>query len=135
GCALLDCARTLEGTSMRFVHLILLLAATTAAVFAARTAAAEAPHGVWLIDGEAAVEIFDCNGLNCGRILWLQVPRDPAGQLKRDKRNPDPALRQRELCGLTVMRNLRTAGPNQWDNGFLYDPDSGQTYNVKAELS
>jgi uncharacterized protein (DUF2147 family) len=62
-------------------------------------------------------------------------PRDPEGQLKRDKRNPDPALRQRELCGLTVIRDLRSSGPNHWDDGWFYYPDSGKTYNMKMELT
>jgi hypothetical protein len=33
------------------------------------TASANGPEGVWLIEGEAAVQIFDCRGLLCGRIL------------------------------------------------------------------
>lgn len=113
-----------------------MLAATAmAGIASARPAAAEAPQGVWLIDGEAAVEIFNCSGLICGRLLWLQAPLDPGGQLKRDKKNPDPALRERELCGLTVIWDLRSAGPNQWNDGWLYYPKSGQTYSVKAELT
>jgi uncharacterized protein (DUF2147 family) len=32
---------------------------------------AATPEGVWLIDGKAAVQIFDCRGLLCGlTILW-----------------------------------------------------------------
>ena len=64
---------------------------------------AEIPEDVWLIDGKVAVQIYDCDGLLCGRILWLQTPRDPQGVLDRDKNNPNPALRQRGLCGLTVL--------------------------------
>jgi uncharacterized protein (DUF2147 family) len=114
---------------------LFLAVVTTAAVGGVRVASAEGPEGVWLVDGEAAVEIFNCNGLICGRLSWLQVPQDPDGQVKRDGKNPDPALRQRELCGLTVMWDLRPTGPNQWDGGWIYYPKSGQTYNVKAELT
>lgn len=98
-------------------------------------ASAEAPQGVWLIDGEAAVQIFDCNDLLCGRLLWLQTPHDPQGQLKRDNKNPDRALQQRELCGVTLIWNLRSTGANHWDGGRFYYPDSGKTYNVKMELT
>lgn len=101
----------------------------------AHMASAEVPQGVWLIDGEAAVQIFDCNGLLCGRLRWLQTADDPQGQLKRDKRNPDPALRQRELCGLTLIWGLRPTGPNHWDNGSFYYPDSGKTYSLRMELT
>ncbi|HZX82446.1 MAG TPA: DUF2147 domain-containing protein [Reyranella sp.] len=120
---------------MKLKSLVLLLASAMAGIVHAHTASAEAPEGVWLINGEAAVQIFECNSLLCGRILWLHAPRDAQGQLKRDRRNPDPALRQRELCGLTVIRDLRSSGPNQWNGGWFYYPDSGKTYNIKVELT
>ena len=120
---------------MKLKSLVLLLASTMAGIVHAHTASAEAPEGLWLANGEAAVQIFECNSLLCGRIRWLQAPRDPEGQLKRDKRNPDPALRQRELCGLTVIRDLRSSGPDRWDDGWFYYPDSGKTYNMKLELT
>jgi uncharacterized protein (DUF2147 family) len=120
---------------MKLRRLALLLILAMAGIANAHIASAEVPEGVWLIKGEAAVQIFDCNGLLCGRILWLQAPHDSQGQLKRDKRNPDPALRQRALCGLTVIRDLRSTGPNHWDDGWFYYPDSGRTYNVKMELT
>jgi uncharacterized protein (DUF2147 family) len=100
-----------------------------------RTSASPAvPEGVWLIDGKAAVQIFNCDGLLCGRILWLQTPRDPQGQLNRDRNNPDPALRQRRLCGMTILWGLRSSAPNRWDGGWFYNPEDGKTYNVTAEL-
>jgi hypothetical protein len=65
----------------------------------------------------------------------LQTPYDPHGQPKRDKRNPDPALRQRELCGLTLIWGLHSTGLNHWDDGWAYYPDSGKTYNIKMDLT
>jgi hypothetical protein len=48
------------------------------AVFVPRSvASAGIPEGVWLIDHEVAVQIFDCSNLLCGRVLWLLIPRDP----------------------------------------------------------
>ena len=36
--------------------------------------------GAWLIDGTgAAVQIFDCSGQLCGRIVWLRMARDSVG--------------------------------------------------------
>ena len=82
-----------------------------------------------------AVQIFDCGGVLCGRIVWLQRPRDAAGHLVRDKKNPDPALQQRPLCGQTVLWGLQPAGPDRWKDGWLYNPDDGNTYRVNAQLS
>lgn len=98
------------------------------------SALAAVPEGVWLIDEKAAVQIFECDGLLCGRILWLRTPRDLQGRLNRDRHNPDPALRQRQLCGLTILWRLRAIGPGRWDGGWFYNPDDGKTYNVAAEL-
>lgn len=97
-------------------------------------ARAAIPESVWLIDGKVAVQIFDCNGLLCGRILWLQTPRDPQGVLDRDKNNPNPSLRQRGLCGLTLLWNLHPDGSDRWKDGWFYNPDDGKTYKVTAEL-
>ncbi len=42
------------------------------------TAWAAALQGVWLIDGKAAVQMFDCEGLLCGRILLVaECARSP----------------------------------------------------------
>lgn len=98
-------------------------------------ASAAVPEGVWLIDARAAVQIFDCNSLLCGRILWLQVPRDPQGQLNRDKNNPDPAQRQRQLCGLTILWDLHPTSSDHWGDGWFYNPDDGKTYRVSVQLA
>lgn len=90
---------------------------------------------VWLMDGKVAVQIFDCSGFLCGRILWLETPRDPQGILDRDKHNPDPALRERGLCGLAVLWNLQPDGTDRWKDGWFYNPDDGRTYKVTAELT
>ena len=91
--------------------------------------------GAWFIDGTgAAVQIFDCSGLLCGRIIWLRTARDIAGRPASDNKNPDPAFRQRLLCGLTILQGLQPAGLDQWNSGSLYNPDDGGTYRVSAEL-
>jgi uncharacterized protein (DUF2147 family) len=100
-----------------------------------RTAASVGtPQGVWIIDNEVAVQIFDCSNLLCGRIAWLSNPRDTQGRLVLDKKNPDPALRQRPLCGLTIFWGLRPAGPDRWTDGWFYNPDDGETYDTSGEL-
>jgi len=97
-------------------------------------AAVAVPQGVWLLEQKAAVQIYDCDGLMCGRILWLAVPRDPQGELDLDKYNPDLGLRQRKLCGLTIISSLEPDGANRWKNGSFYNPDDGKTYRVTAQL-
>ena len=97
-------------------------------------ASAAVPDGTWLFANRVAVQIFECSGLLCGRIVWLLRPDSPAGQPDLDLLNPDPTLRQRRLCGLTIIWGLQPDGPGQWSNGWLYDPKDGATYNVTAQL-
>ena len=92
------------------------------------------PPGVWLFDKKVALEVYACRDLLCGRILWLKVPRDSAGDLVRNRKNPDPSLRDRELCGLTIVAGLKALGSNRWGGGRFYNPDDGKTYNAAAEL-
>jgi len=102
-------------------------------VISNRPAASEVPDGTWLLAQRVAVEVFECSGLVCGRIVWLSRPRAPDGRPDVDHLNPDPALRQRPLCGLTILWGLQADGPGHWSNGSLYDPQDGNTYDVTAE--
>jgi hypothetical protein len=86
-------------------------------IFAALPASASVPGGTWMFANRVALQIFDCNGLLCGRIVWLLRPDNPAGQPDLDNLNPDPALRQRHLCGLTIVWGMGTNGQDHWANG------------------
>jgi uncharacterized protein (DUF2147 family) len=59
--------------------------------------------------------------------------RTPDAQPDVDRLNPDPALRHRPLCGLTIIWGLQPHGEGHWSNGSLYDPQDGNTYDVTAE--
>lgn len=97
-------------------------------------AAAAVPQGIWLVDSRVAVQVFECGDLMCGRILWLLTPRDAQGEFARDFKNPDPALRSRALCGMTVIWGMQPSGPNSWGGGWFYNPDDGLTYSASADL-
>jgi Uncharacterized protein conserved in bacteria (DUF2147) len=93
------------------------------------------PGGTWLFANRVALQIFDCSGLLCGRIVWLLRPHNPAGRPDLDHLNPDPALRQRHLCGLTIVWGMQPNGQDHRSNGWLYDSKDGITYNITAELT
>ncbi len=99
------------------------------------TAAAVGLPGVWLMEPDVAIQLFDCAGLICGRVIWLRAPLDSNGLLKRDTLNPDPALRQRQDCGQSIVWGLRPTEPNRWEHGWFYNPDDGKTYRLDAELA
>ena len=64
-----------------------------------------------------AIQAFDCDDMLCGRVVWLKAPLDPQGLLKRNTLNPDPALRERQVCGPTIIWNLRRDDPGHWKDG------------------
>jgi uncharacterized protein (DUF2147 family) len=114
---------------------LLVIAATFFAVPGTAASAVVPDGGACFVDGTgAALRIFNCDGLLCGRIVWLQHARDTAGRPARDNNIPDPASRLRPLCGLTVLRGPRPIGPDRWNSGSLYNPDDGRTYRVSAIL-
>ena len=98
------------------------------------TAAVAVPPGTWLMGEKVAIQIFDCSAMLCGRVVWLKEPLDRQGLLKRDKHNPDPALRQRQVCGPTIIWNLQPVDRNRWEGGWLYNPNDGMTYRTTIEL-
>jgi uncharacterized protein (DUF2147 family) len=91
------------------------------------------PIGTWYVEGGAAkVGIEPCDGGTlCGRVLWLRSPFDENGCPLRDTHNPDPALRDREVEGLEVLRGLRAGEAGTWTDGTIYDPASGYTYRCQ----
>ncbi len=103
--------------------------------FAAAAAETSRPQGVWLTeDGDGAVEIYDCGEQLCGRIVWQKSTLRDDGTPDIDDRNPDPALRDQPVCGLQIIGALKQSGPAHWDEGWVYDPDSGKTYHVALSL-
>ena len=92
-------------------------------------------QGVWMIEDEVGIAVADCGGDSlCGRIVWLRTPRDEAGRPKRDVMNPDPALRDRPLCGVAVLDGLLPVPdePGRWSAGSFYDPRDGRGYGLAA---
>jgi uncharacterized protein (DUF2147 family) len=110
-------------------------AALLLSICCGRSAFSEVPEGTWMFANRVALQVFECSGQVCGRVIWLLRPRTPAGRPDLDTRNPDPVLRRRHLCGLTIIWGLQPVTERHWTNGWLYDPKDGVTYNLSAELT
>lgn len=103
-------------------------------LFATGTARADDPSGTWRMDnGKVTIRVSECGGELCGRIVALKKPLDKNGRPKRDKDNPNPALRNRPVVGLSLLSDMRQVGENRWE-GHIYNPDDGRTYNAKVKL-
>ena len=117
---------------------------SAAVMLAATTAFGANPNNVigpWQTDGNSSsVDIFRCGEKLCGKIVWLKNPNyvsssdGPVGMPKVDRKNPDPALRNRPIIGLQVIEGLTATGDNRWEHGACYDPESGNSYQCKMRL-
>ena len=78
--------------------------------------AASPVDGTWIID-DLGLDLYDCQNLVCGRIVWIKDP----------KRRPSQ-------CGRVIIWGLGVAGPSEWTGGSILDPDDGTTYQLTAKL-
>ena len=97
---------------------LFVIAVYTGAGCTATGADAVAPEGTWIIADRVALQTFDCDGLLCGKVVWLR----------------NPALRTAAMCGRTIVWGLKMTEPAQWSGGWFFDPEDGTTYNVSARM-
>jgi len=116
------------------------LAAAIAIVAAPSFAPASEPDpsgllGLWMAESrKVAIEIYPCEEHLCGKVAWVIKPYRNNGDFKRDKRNPDPALRQRGYCGIEVITGLKPKRADYWRSGRFYYPKKGKTFDVDIKL-
>jgi uncharacterized protein (DUF2147 family) len=100
------------------------------------TAPEDALMGVWETgSGKARVQIKKFNNTYYGQIVWLKEPLNEEGKPKVDKNNPDETKRIKPLLGYRNLLGFEYKGNNLWENGTIYDPESGSTYNCKIEMT
>lgn len=91
--------------------------------------------GKWITDeGKAIVEIFEQGGKYYGKIIWTKEIYNKNSQPLKDTKNPDPALRNREVKGIVFMTDFSFDGKDTWKDGKLYDAESGNTYSGYLKL-
>ena len=89
-------------------------AVSLVSIFAATsTFAAGSPLGVWLDDnGRGAVEITECGGTLCGKVVWVKSKADAKG------------------CGTKILSAGQPVGGGSWDNGWIYSPERGRKFDL-----
>ena len=96
--------------------------------------AGDVAAGVWRLEnGKVTVRVSPCGGNLCGKVVALKKPRDDKGRLRRDKENPNAALRSRPVVGLTILSNMKPRSDGVW-SGTIYNPDDGNTYRSEMKL-
>ena len=90
--------------------------------------------GQWkLEDGTAIVEVYQQGDVFNGKIVWLENPTEADGSPAKDDKNPDKALRSRQVLGLNMLHGLKKDGA-KYSGGKIYDPGNGKTYNCSMQV-
>jgi uncharacterized protein (DUF2147 family) len=106
---------------MRKLFVSLLLVTLTTSAFAAAPVG-----GRWLTtEKDSIIEIGQCGAAVCGKIAKILRPAKD-GKPVFDTKNPNPALRNRPIEGLTILSGFAANGES-W-KGSIYDPRAGKTY-------
>jgi len=92
--------------------------------------------GLWETGtGKARVNIIKSGNYYYGRIVWLREPINEEGKPKVDKNNPDETKRSAQLLGLRMLTSFEFKGNNLWEDGTIYDPESGSTYSCTINMT
>jgi len=108
-----------------------LLGVGIAVLTAPSASAAPSPAGEWMVaNGEAMIRVVDCGGQYWGLVAWEQKPGGV------DKRNPNPALRNRSTLGMPILLGMtpRAGAQAAW-NGQMYNSEDGRTYDGRIRLT
>lgn len=82
--------------------------------------------GTYMTDkNEGMVEVSKREGKYFGKLTWTKTPG------KLDEHNPDAKQRTDKLAGKEILKSFVFDGKNEWNNGTIYDPKNGKTYNCK----
>jgi len=92
--------------------------------------------GTWFSENkDLKVEIFKKNDRFYGKVVWFICdPKTPNMEDFKDTENPDPKLKNRPWLGMQVVDNLSFNGKDTWQNGTIYDPNSGRSYDSVVRL-
>jgi uncharacterized protein (DUF2147 family) len=119
----------------------LFIAAAAGSGATAPTSGAPTEMGLWYNhSGKGAVEIRPCGETGrdadrlCGFIVWLKDPNNKKGQPLTDGYNENPRKRGRTICGLPVLGSLRPMSDGSWDQGWVYDPEQGKSFDAAIQL-
>jgi uncharacterized protein (DUF2147 family) len=92
--------------------------------------------GTWLVGSKSGhVQIYKQGSRYYGKIAWLKQPLSPkTGKPLLDGQNPDPSKRTAPILGLVNLKDFSYSKKGIWENGKVYDPESGKEYSCKITL-
>jgi uncharacterized protein (DUF2147 family) len=90
---------------------------------------------IWLNGTKTGkIKITKTGDTYSGKIVWLAVPKNEAGQDKTDINNPTEAKHKTPIMGLVILSGFKYDGDNVFSGGTIYDPKNGKTYSCKITI-
>jgi uncharacterized protein (DUF2147 family) len=81
------------------------------------------------------IQIYTVKGNFLAKIIWFSDTEGKPMNYWKDKRNPDPTLRNRTILGMSILEGLRyDAEEKSWEDGKVYDSKHGKTWNASARI-
>jgi uncharacterized protein (DUF2147 family) len=81
--------------------------------------AASSPLGIWIDHtGRGAVEITDCGGRLCGRLVWFQDEKY-----------------SKEGCNFQIIGDVKPVAGGRWDGGWIVDPEKDPNKKFDVEIT
>lgn len=81
----------------------------------------------WSPKKDAKIEIYKKSDTYFGKSIWTETKR-------KDLKNPNPSLRDRELLGTDLFTNF-VYKDGTYEDGKIYDPENGKTYDCKISFN
>lgn len=115
---------------------LLLLVGIVIYSFSAFAQTADDIIGVWWNEDKTTkIEVEKQDDKYIGTIVYMIPEKYENGEPPKDDDNPDPALRDRSLIGLQILEGfVYNEKKEEWADGTIYDPESGNTYDCYAWL-
>jgi uncharacterized protein (DUF2147 family) len=91
--------------------------------------------GKWMnAENDLAVEVYKQNSQFKAKVIWFACYDGTKMSDFYDKKNPETVLRNRPWLGMEVLNTLKFKGKGEWNNGHIYDPNTGRTLSSVCRL-
>ena len=92
--------------------------------------------GIWWNEEKTSkIKVEKEDGKYTGTIVYVIPENYENGEPPKDDENPDESLRDRSILGLQILEGLEyNSKKEEWVDGEIYDPKSGNTYDCYAWL-
>ena len=116
---------------MKRIGLVLFLSLLIGHAFAQE---AQKIAGIWWNDKKTSkIEVKEVDGKFIGTVIYISPEKYVNGKPEEDYNNPDAKLKTRSRLGLQILSSLKfNSADKEWQNGRIYDPDNGKTYDCFA---